>query len=190
MQKIFRRCLFSRSPFRGKNKESLYGGEESLAKIIAGVALVAFCGFCGYVLAKKYRLRKQFYRQFLSFNESFLKEISSSRRPIGTWLSTFSYDGEFEETLSGFTETLEKGEKEFVLPYLPEFLTRDERQFVTDYFSALGRGDGEEQRRRFSLAEKSLTESKEKAEKDGVKYTDLYVKMGVLLGLALLILLL
>ncbi|MDD6995968.1 MAG: hypothetical protein SPH68_07680, partial [Candidatus Borkfalkiaceae bacterium] len=64
-----------------------------------------------------------------------------------------------------------------------------EKNFLRDYFFTLGRGDSQGQKGYFSAAEKTLGAQKESAEKDAARYCDLYVKMGVLLGLTLLILL-
>ena len=154
-----------------------------MAKIIVGIALVAFCGFCGYVLTAKYRKRKEYYRQFFAFNRSFLGEVSSSRRPIAVWLSQSAYTGDFETTARGFLSALQSGDTTLSSMEFPEFLTADE------YFSSLGRSDAEEQKKRLQTAEKNLSEKKDAAEKECAKYCDLYVKMGVLSGLLLLILL-
>lgn len=160
-----------------------------MAKIIVGIALVAFCGFCGYVLTAKYRKRKEYYRQFFAFNRSFLGEVSSSRRPIAVWLSQSAYTGNFETTARGFLSALQSGDTTLSSMEFPEFLTADERTFAADYFSSLGRSDAEEQKKRLQTAEKNLSEKKDAAEKECAKYCDLYVKMGVLSGLLLLILL-
>ena len=119
-----------------------------MAKLITGIALVIFCGFCGYMLTKKYRVRKEFYKQYYAFNRSFLSEISFSRRPLESWLEKQPLSGAFETTVHGF---------------------------LKGYFTA---------------AEKTIAARTESAEKDCARYCDLYIKMGVLLGLTLLILLL
>ena len=53
-----------------------------MIKFILGVAIICFTSFCGYVLAKKYRQRKNFFSQMNEFNERFLSEIAYYRRPI------------------------------------------------------------------------------------------------------------
>lgn len=161
-----------------------------MAKLIVGIALVVFCGFCGYLLTKKYRVRKDYYKQYYAFNRDFLNEIAFSRRPIETWLEKKQFSGEFETTLGGFLSALRNGDTALESFEPPEFLSEDEKLFVREYFSSLGRGDSEGQKGYFSAAEKTLGARKEAAEKDCARYCDLYVKMGVLLGLTLLILLL
>ena len=53
-----------------------------MAKFLLGVAIVAFMSFLGYLLAKKYRKRRDFFVQFTLFNERFLSEISYYRRHL------------------------------------------------------------------------------------------------------------
>lgn len=160
-----------------------------MEKIFVGIALVVFCGFCGYVLSKKYRLQREYYRQFYSFNAAFLKEVSSSRRPIEEWLKKTRFIGAFQDTVESFLDALKKVKDGERILLFPDFLKEEERIFAEEYFFSLGRGDSEEQKRRFTAADKTLNEYREKTQKDGARYTDLYIKMGVLIGLALLILL-
>ena len=161
-----------------------------MAKLIVGIALVVFCGFCGYFLTKKYRVRKEFYKQYYTFNRDFLNEIAFSRRPIEAWLEKKQFTGEFETMVNGFLSALKNGDTALESFETPEFLIEDEKLFVREYFFSLGRGDSEGQKGYFTVAEKTLTSRKEEAEKNCTRYCDLYVKMGVLLGLTLLILLL
>lgn len=160
-----------------------------MAKLLVGIALVVFCGFCGYVLSKKYRMRKDFYRQLYSFNRSFLSEISFSRRPIEAWIEKTRFTGEFDCTVKSFITALKNGDSELNTLSCPDFLTADEKNFLREYFFSLGRGDSAGQKGYFTAAEKTLGAQKDGAEKDATRYGDLYVKMGVLLGLTLLILL-
>ena len=114
-----------------------------MAKLITGIALVIFCGFCGYMLTKKYRVRKEFYKQYYAFNRSFLSEISFSRRPLESWLEKQPLSGAFETTVHGFLNALKSGDTALESFESPDFLSEDEKLFLTDYFSALGRGDSE-----------------------------------------------
>lgn len=161
-----------------------------MAKIVVGLALVVFCGFCGYLLTKKYRLRKDFFRQYALFNRNFLSEIAFSRRPIERLIEKGAYTGEFESLIKSFLTALKNGDTKLLSMQLPDCLDADERTFVEEYFSYLGRGDSVGQKGYFALADKTIAQKKDESEKQSKKYVDLYVKMGVLLGLALLIVLL
>ncbi len=164
-----------------------------MLKLLIGLAVVAFCGFLGYFLSKKYRKRKEFFLQFSQFNERFLTEISYSKRPITKFLTAYPYKGEFDVLLEAFYQSLyldrAGGRQVFLFgkQELP-FLSADELTFTQDYFNNLGKGDSDAQKKYFSAAQLQLCAWKEKGVQDGKKYGDLYIKLGLLAGLAALIL--
>lgn len=161
-----------------------------MAKIVVGLALVVFCGFCGYLLTKKYRLRKDFFRQYAQFNRNFLSEIAFSRRPIESVIKNGAYSGDFESLINSFLTALKNGDTKLLSMALPDFLDADEKTFVEEYFAYLGRGDSAGQKGYFAIADQTIAQKKDESEKLSKKHVDLYIKMGILLGLALLIVLL
>ena len=64
-------------------------------KFILCAAIVAFSVALGSFAAGKYRARRQFYRQFYTFNERYLTELRYMRRPLGEFFSSYSYEGDF-----------------------------------------------------------------------------------------------
>ena len=153
--------------------------------------IVAFTSFCGYVFAKKYRKKKNFFIQMKEFNERFLSEVAYYKRPIGDFIAQFSYEGEFSELLERFFTRLksdgeEKLSEEDFSDY--PFLTKDERAFIADYFLMLGRGDSASQKAYFSAQKPVLEQYKTSSVETCKKYGDLYIKLGFLLGLAILVL--
>ena len=162
-----------------------------MIKFILGVAIVCFTSFCGYVLAKKYRQRKNFFSQMNEFNERFLSEIAYYRRPIKEFSGKYVYKGEFDELLCAFVETLGKnGEEEAQnkssLPAF-SFLSKDEGDFVNDYFLMVGKGDSASQSAYFTSVKGTLGEYKRKSAEECTKYGDLYLKLGFLCGLMILV---
>ena len=164
-----------------------------MIKLLLGLAIVLFCGFFGYFLSKKYRKRKEFFLQLSQFNDRFLAEISYYKRPLSKFLTANAYKGEFDVLLRDYYQTLKEesagGRRIFTIgkEELP-FLTADELSFVQDYFCTLGKGDTASQKDYFSAAKAWLLESRQKSEAECKKYGDLYVKLGILVGLAALIL--
>ena len=161
-------------------------------KIILGIAIVCFTSYCGCFMAKKYRIRKRFFLQFYEFNERFINEITYYRRPIGEFIKNATYKGEFKSLIEVFFARLsvDSTKNVGVAPFLKEydFLKADERSFLEDYFSMLGKGDSFSQKEYFSGARKTLSEWKAQSEKDCASRENLYLKLGFLLGLAILIL--
>lgn len=162
-----------------------------MLKFFLGIAIVAFTSFCGYLLAKKYRQRKEFFSQFKEFNERFLSEISYYRRPIREFASRYAYKGEFHTLLEDFFRSLTSRSadaRSFTDFPTYGFLTTEEKKVVEDYFLMLGKGDSGSQKGYFSAVKEPLNKLQTESETACKKYGDLYVKIGFLCGLLILIL--
>ena len=159
-------------------------------KIIVGIAVVVFTTYCGWFLSRRYRRRKQFFKDMQEFNLSFLEEVGYSKRPFELFCARRAYAGDFGCLLEDVVSR--RLERKTTKPSMDEyaFLTTDERVFVEEYFQAAGRGDTQAQKGYFSNAKIKLDSLKTKGEEDGKKYTDLYTKLGFLAGLAMMIILL
>ena len=161
-----------------------------MVKFFVGIAIVAFTSFCGHLLAKKYRQRKQFFKQIWEFNERFLSEISYARRPLKEFIKAYTYEGEFEDALNEFYAYLKENP---ITPSFLEgekfaFLKKEELQLLGNYFFMLGKGDSASQKGYFSSIKDTLKKLQSEAEIDTKRYGDLYVKIGFLCGLFALIL--
>ena len=152
------------------------------AKLLLGIAIVAFGSYCGFILSGKYRKRKLFFAHLKEFNERFLSEVSYYRRPLKEFCSQYDYKGEFEEL-----DKISHGEKDVDFSGC-EFLTQEDKTVVADYFKMLGKGDSGSQKAYFSASKDRLSKLYSEAELAYKKYGDLYIKLGFLCGLLLLIL--
>ena len=164
-----------------------------MLKFIVGIAIVAFSSFCGYMLAGKYRKKKEFFVQFALFNERFIAELSYYKRPIKEFSSQYNYKGEFEILLQEFLNTLSSHDylfNEWTLSSQFFFLNEDEKRILSEYFITLGRSDTQSQKNYFFTAKDRLNSMRDEAEKTCTRYADLYVKLGFLCGLFILILIL
>lgn len=162
-----------------------------MVKFLLGVAIVAFTTYCGYLLARKYRKRKRFFKQFKEFNERFLSEIAYYRRPVREFAAGYVYNGEFQALLSDYFSAMdERAPAERILSDAEKyhFLKEEEKRVVTDYFLMLGKGDSASQKGYFTAVREKLFSLQEETEKAEKRYGDLYVKLGFLCGLFILIL--
>ncbi len=162
-----------------------------MIKFFLGIAIIAFTSFCGYLLAKKYRQRKSFFMQFKTFNERYLSEVSYYRRPLFSFISQYSYKGEFSLLLKDFFENIKKEGNimEEILTYQEyAFLKKEEKTLVVNYFQMLGKGDSASQKGYFSAVQEEIKKLEQIAGTECKKYGDLYVKLGFLFGLLVLIL--
>ncbi len=162
-----------------------------MTKYLLYIIIVAFTSFCGYLLAKKYRQKKNFYIQFVVFNERFISELSYFRRPIYEFISSYEYTGEFLFFLKEFLSYHEKNSV-FLQGLMDDsafyFLKSDEKSLVVNYFSMLGKGDSHSQKAYFSSMNDVLKKAEVQAVSNCKKYSELYLKMGFLIGLLIIIL--
>lgn len=156
-----------------------------MLKVLLGCAIIAFFSFCGYLLSKRYRQRKYFFRQLYDFNQRFLNEIAYYRRPIQEFSAKYTYQGEFDEVLHAYFFSLNDGVFDLSLY---TFLKEEERGFIYDYFQMLGKGDSASQKAYYVSVKETLLKWKTVSEDEGKKYEDLYIKLGFLCGLFILIL--
>lgn len=150
-------------------------------KLLLCVLIVAFCTFLGYFAAGKYRSRRKFYQQFVAFNERFLHELEYARRPLQELIQNGDLSGDFARMLE-----FHAARKEFELNF--SYLTKEERTECKEYLSMLGTGDAHSQRSYFASQMRSLAEKQQASEKDAKERGELYLKLGVLAGLAFVIL--
>ncbi len=162
-----------------------------MIKFLLGIAIIGFTTLCGRMLAKKYRVRRDFFKQFKEFNERFLSEISYARRPLKDFVYAYTYQGEFQELLRDYFQALENDYDKlrvFVERAKYSFLTEEETRILENYFLMLGKGDSASQKGYFSSVSDTLSKLNANGEKDAKRYGDLYVKIGFLCGLLILIL--
>ncbi len=148
-------------------------------KLMLSAVIIAFCTFMGYLAASKYRSRRKFFTQMTTFNERYLNELTFSRRAIKDLIGETRENGDFYELL----------EKKDVQS-LPQYLSEQEKKECVDYLKMLGAGDSASQKGYFSAKKKSLESKKAESEKAAKDRGELYVKLGLLAGLAFVILIL
>ena len=161
-----------------------------MVKFFIGVMVVAFTTYCGYLCANKYRKRKSFFEALYQFNELFLAEIAYYRRPIIEWLNNISFKGDFALFIYEYTRRVTKQipiQGILVDDSIFTFLKNEEKTSIETYFSMLGKGDSVSQKNYFSNAKNLLLDWKNTTQSDYKKYADLYVKLGVFIGLAIII---
>lgn len=150
-------------------------------KILLSCLIIAFSVGIGYLAGNKYRCRRSFYAQFYDFNEKYLHELDYTRKPLPEFIKTFPATGDFRKVLDEFART-RKTEAGY------SYLTQDEKRECGDYFSMLGRGDAQSQSGYFSARRAPLGEKKAACEQEAKARNQLYLKLGLLAGLAFVIL--
>ena len=158
-----------------------------IIKAIVCLSILIFTTTIGYLLASKYRNRKIFFMQFHLLNERFLREIEYQKRPIREFIQKNIFKGDFCQVLNIYLDNL--GNFDDFLSIFPEisYLNNEEIKFLSEYLNSLGKGDSGAQKKHFSALNTQIDEFKKSSEVEYKRYADLYVKLGVLIGLAIII---
>ena len=146
-------------------------------KLLLSAAIVLFCTFLGYLAASKYRARQAFFAQMTAFNERYLNELTYARRALGELIGEFGENGDF-------CSLLKSRNKEIELSYLSE----EEKKECIEYLKMLGTGDSYSQKNFFSGKTEFLSNKKTESEREARERGGLYLKLGLLAGLAFVIL--
>ena len=162
-----------------------------MTKLVLCIAIIVFTSFCGFILGRRYRQKKQFFDQFKEFNERFLTEVTYYRRPILEFLTRYRYKGDFHIFLENLAYGIDSGNYSVELCFEGNdyvFLTSEDKIFIKDYFLMFGRSDSSSQKAYFSSANQEIEKKKANAHAESKKYGDLYLKLGVLCGILIVIL--
>ncbi len=146
-------------------------------KLLLCAAIVIFCTFLGYLAASKFRARRNFFAQMSAFNDRYINELTYSRRALKELIGEMKEGGEF-------FDLLKEREPEIKLSYLSD----EEKRECTDYLRMLGAGDSHSQKNYFSAKKEFLDEKKAQSAKAASERGSLYLKLGLLAGLAFVIL--
>lgn len=150
-------------------------------KVALACLAIAFSVGIGYLAANKYRCRRNFFSQLSDFNERYINELEYARKPLPVFLKETSATGDFKKTLEEFSSSR--------APQLKfSYLTKEEKKECTEYFSMLGRGDALSQKGYFCARREPLGEVRAACEKQAKAKGELYLKLGLLAGLAFVIL--
>ncbi len=152
-------------------------------RLILCVLIVAFCTAIGYLAAEKYRARRSYFSQLSDFVERYIAELGYAKKPLPAFLEECRFSGDFEKTMNRIARHEEAACRE-------KYLTEAEKKDCESLYSMLGRGDSRSQMEFFQSKRQLIAEKKTSSEKEAKARSDLYLKLGLLAGLAFVILIL
>ena len=159
-----------------------------MIKFFCGILIVCITTYIGNLFARKYKKRISFFTQMSEFNTKFLTEITYYKRPLSEFIVSCKTSGAWGQVLNLFIKNNKNSNK--IHASLKEciFLKKEEIDFVEEYMSFLGKGDSTSQNAYFLSKGKEIEILKNTSIDENKRYSDLYWKLGFLLGLAILVL--
>ena len=160
----------------------------SYVKWILGGAAMIICTLIAYKLSEKYRIRQKFYNDFYLFNKRMCDEMAFTRNSLLSVLSVFDAETPFQSVLNDYRKSLSERTAFSCEPLW--FLKDEEKRSAEEYFHSLGKTDARTQMNFLKTYENALKNAADASLSDKKKYVAMYIKLGLLTGLAVLILIL
>ena len=152
--------------------------------IIIGIICLIVSILIAVELSKKFTDRRKFFADFYDFNQILINEVSFSKKTIPFIINeNFKENSLFYDSLRDYFIKKNKDNK----PIL--FLTEKENAFLNKYIEGLGGTDVKSQESYFLEVRSQIKPILDEVNELEKRNKSLYVKIGVLIGFAILIVL-
>lgn len=153
-----------------------------MLKVLIGGFVVLLCAAIGSAYSGVYKKRVDFYSSLLSFNSELKRNLFFRRENVaGILQSKKEY-----ASLCGLYRPDEESSDRIV----SEFLAQEQCDVVKEYFSSVGKRDGEAEEKFLDYYEGVFKAEYDKCVVENCKYKSLGKKLGLSLGLVFFILIL
>lgn len=160
-------------------------------KIFLIFIVFSCCVAIGIAIKQYYLRRQDFYRDLFSFCQNTKVYISYSQTKLSEIIEKNSLNcrKDFLQFLQLFHNYLVGGitKEAFVEITNLFFLGKEEREEILSFFCELGNMAKEEELEKIDVNMRNFEEKSKKAQEDNKKFSSLYVKLFVVLGLAVII---
>lgn len=149
-------------------------------KAIGSILVVSVCGMIGFLFLSPFRQRIQFLQEWLEFNQEYVSRLNSSQILLNSFLNRYRDDSPFHLFI-----------KQYSIDYSIQsqsFLKKEQNEMLKEYFTFLGTSDLNGQI--YFLNENKIVLQKilESETVEFQKRSNLYPKLGILLGFLIIIL--
>lgn len=164
-----------------------------MLKLLVGALLFVCCGYVGYGINAYYRRRSSLLTEILGYIDALEKGISFLQSPPLEITLSYVADRKSDavKILSEYVELLKKGEfskQDCLKAVNTKLLTGYEKNVFAEMLFSLGRSDLDTQLAELSKYRANLTPISESAKQNYKKYGALSFKLGILAGLAAMLL--
>ena len=162
-------------------------------KILLLFVVFTCCVVVGILIRKYYRKRKDFFLDFKRFCDDLINDISYKNEKIEIIIKNkirlYNYD--FAQVLNLFLQNIlnnfDKDSFEKAVCKILNFLSEEEKKFLLEFFYNIGGLSKEEELIRTNEIKKEIDFLKNEALQKEKKFSNLYFKLFVILGLILII---
>lgn len=162
--------------------------------LVFGGVLCFISTYVGITVKQYYDKRYAYIRDFKEFLIALQDNITYAKDDVTLVADKYlaNTKGAFAKSLEEYTAAIKNNTKNEVLSngiFSVKYLKKGEREFVKDFFATLGTLDYDSQLAKIKLTLKESEHLEEKALKDSKTTGVMFSKLGLLLGIALMIIL-
>lgn len=139
--------------------------------------------YIGYIYSKKYTDRKKFYKDFFYFNKNFYNQVSFSQNSLIKVIREKDDNSYFNTLLKEIIINNNENIK------LSDNLLKEDEDFFKEYVYNIGKSDYNTQKKYLSEMDSIILKKMTEAEENEKKYKKVYLKLGITIGLIILIIL-
>jgi len=164
-----------------------------MLSVIAGAMLFTVSLYVGAGIRAYHRTRRKLFEELLSFNRIFGEEINYLKTPVRQIVKDFISDknGELCKILTTFLTVLEKEviytADKIVAEIKNPYIKKEENKLIAEYLNTLGKSDAATQMVSIKHYGIKFEEAFSKAKEDAKVIGELSYKLGILIGIALMI---
>lgn len=163
---------------------------SGILRLVAGGLLALICCYIGLLVKRRYKDREKAYKSALAYARMLKRELSAKKTPIPQIVAEFCKggNGDFEKILAEYTSRIGKGNDNLDGLEI-KCLKPAESKELLGYLKGFGGSALDEQLALASRLESYAAEMAQAAEKDSAKLGNMYFRLLVLLGLAIILIL-
>ena len=158
--------------------------------LLLGV-IVFICGYIGYGLSKFYISRLKLFTSLINFTEKLDTDINFGKSKLLKIIEDFKCNSkDLKKILEGYTVCLNESRPctETVFKEV-KILKDDEKHIILNFFSELGKLDVYNQTKQIENSKMKFKEILNLCTEEKKKYGNLYLKLGIILGLLIALIL-
>lgn len=166
---------------------------SDILRLIAGGLLALICCWIGVMIKKRYKDRLKFYTSVCDYGQMMASELSFKKTPIPQIAQKFTQgrSGEFERVLNECISIAQdgKGAEYAVEKVTVAHLKKEEKTELFDFLCGQGKSALDDQLATVAHYNESFEKKRKKCEEDSKKLGNMYFKLCVLLGIAIMLIL-
>lgn len=164
---------------------------KDVLRLIAGGLLALVACYVGVLIKKRYKTRVEFFKSACNFTQTLSTELSMKKTPMPDVAQKFlqGREGEFEKTVENWMSYIKRGEQiTFEKMQIP-LLKNEEKKQIVEFFSSLGKTDLQDQLAHVAYYQNLFLQKSKICEEESKKLGNMYFKLCVLLGIAIMLIL-